>query len=229
MAKESFIFYASFDEALKELPDKSRLKIYDAICDYALRGKEPDFSGVEKAVFSLIKPQIKANLQRYENGKKGGAPKNNQNAAKEKRENNQNSTEEQPKNNQKQANENVNVNVNENVNVNNHSPGACVRVESDEPMTCAEFLAKYPNIYPDTNVAAYGLDWDMLDEKFQDSKNYLQGEPHDLSWVKNNYRRIIGDAYKDKGPTSDMGYNGMAFFDAITANLQAREGKTNDG
>lgn len=95
-----FVFYASFYEALKELPDKSRLRIYDAICNYALCEIEPQFSGVEKIVFSLIKPQISANLQRQKNGCLGGAPKNNQNARKVDLENNLKTTEKQPKNNQ---------------------------------------------------------------------------------------------------------------------------------
>ncbi len=72
MEKNSFVFYLSFDEALRELPEKSRLRLYDAITDYALRGKETEFTGIEKAVFSLIKPQLHANNQRYENGCKGG-------------------------------------------------------------------------------------------------------------------------------------------------------------
>ena len=69
--RERFVFYNSFDEALRELPDKARLKLYDAIMAYALRGEETEFTGIEKAVFSLIKPQLKANRQRYENGCKG--------------------------------------------------------------------------------------------------------------------------------------------------------------
>ena len=73
--KESFIFFASFDEALRELPDKSRLKVYDAVCDYALRGIEADFNGIEKAIFTLIKAQIDRRNQRVENGKKGGRKK----------------------------------------------------------------------------------------------------------------------------------------------------------
>lgn len=98
-------------------------------------------------------------------------------------------------------------------------------------MTCAEFLEKYPNVYPDTNIAAYGLDWALLDEKFQKSTKYLQGEPHGLSWVKNNYRRIVAGAYQDKPTTTEenMGFNGMKFFDDITERLKAREVKANDG
>ena len=70
MEKQSFIFYASFYEALQELSDKSRLKLYDAITSYALEGVECDLTGIEKAVFALIKPQLRANNQRYEKGKK---------------------------------------------------------------------------------------------------------------------------------------------------------------
>ena len=73
--KDSYVFNASFDEALRELPDKSRLKVYDAVSDYALRGIEPKFSGMEKAIFTLIKAQIDQRNQRVENGKKGGRKK----------------------------------------------------------------------------------------------------------------------------------------------------------
>ena len=73
--KDSYVFYASFDEALRELPDKSRLKVYDAVSDYALRGIEPEFNGMEKAIFTLIKAQIDRRNQRVENGKKGGRKK----------------------------------------------------------------------------------------------------------------------------------------------------------
>lgn len=52
--------------------------------------------------FNFIKPQIDRNNRRYENGKKGGAPKGNTNAGKP--------VKKQPKNNQKQPNVNENVN-----------------------------------------------------------------------------------------------------------------------
>lgn len=68
--KDSYIFYSSFDVALRELPDKSRLKVYDAISDYALRGIETDLNGMEKAIFVLIKTQIDRHNKRVEIGKK---------------------------------------------------------------------------------------------------------------------------------------------------------------
>lgn len=68
--KESFVFYKSFYDALQDLKEKDRLKVYDAICDLALNGNETKLTGVAKTIFILIKPQILANTKRYENGKK---------------------------------------------------------------------------------------------------------------------------------------------------------------
>ena len=132
--RDSFVFYRSFFEAVQELDFEERGKILSAIAEFALNGEEADYlSGVSKAVFILAKPQLIANSKKYENGKKGGRPKQNQsgedgdeNNAKEKPKQNQsktkteaqvfdskNQTESKPKRN---VNENVNVNVNENVN-----------------------------------------------------------------------------------------------------------------
>ena len=68
--KESFVFYRSFFEALQDLKGKERLKVYDAICDLALNGNDTKMMGISKTVFTLIKPQILANSERYKNGKK---------------------------------------------------------------------------------------------------------------------------------------------------------------
>ena len=72
----TFIFYRSFYEAAKTLDNSDRLTLYDAIAAYALDGIEPERSGVPGGMFLLMKPVIDANTQRYENGKKGGRPKN---------------------------------------------------------------------------------------------------------------------------------------------------------
>lgn len=68
--KESFIFYRSFFEALQDLKDKERLKVYDAICELALNEKDTKLTGFSKTVFTLIKPQVLSNTQKYKNGKK---------------------------------------------------------------------------------------------------------------------------------------------------------------
>lgn len=79
MVKDSFIFYRSFYEAIKSLKEKDRVKLYDAICEKSLNDKEITLTGISNSMFTLIKPQIEANNQKYENGKKGGRPKKNQN------------------------------------------------------------------------------------------------------------------------------------------------------
>lgn len=69
------IFYESFYEAIRELPDADRLAAYDAICKYGCTGEQPEVSGVVKVIFTLVKPQIDANERRAASGKKGGRPR----------------------------------------------------------------------------------------------------------------------------------------------------------
>ena len=113
MQRDSFIFYRSFYEAINDLPEKSQLKVYKAICEMSLNFDEINLSGLSLTIFKLIKPQLEANNKRYINGSKGGAPKGNQNATKRQSKNNQKTTKKQPNNN---VNENENVNVNDNIN-----------------------------------------------------------------------------------------------------------------
>lgn len=98
---EGFVFFQTYYEAMQYLADGDRLALYDAICKYALYGEEPtDLPPAAQGQFILQRPNIDASLKRYkanrENGKKGGAPKGNQNAKKQPN-NNPNSTEKQPK------------------------------------------------------------------------------------------------------------------------------------
>ena len=116
MSKDSFVFYKSFAEACRELDAETFKETVLAMCDYAMDGEDPEITGVAKAIFTIAKPIIDKNNQRYENGKKGGRPK----------------TETEPNDNQTKPNDNQtvternqtitkpepNVNVNDNVTVN---------------------------------------------------------------------------------------------------------------
>ena len=118
MIRDSFIFYKSFRDALQEVSEDVRLQIYDAIVDYSLGITDKiEFRGIAKIAWLLIKPQLDANIKRYINGCKGGAPKGNQNARKKPLKNEQKLSKEQPtvnlKTTKKQPNKNVNVNENE--------------------------------------------------------------------------------------------------------------------
>ena len=78
---DSFVFYASFAEAMDGLNNEQYGELMRAINEYAIFDKWPKLTGVLKIIFTLIKPQIDANtvkrnsyLQDVENGKKGGRP-----------------------------------------------------------------------------------------------------------------------------------------------------------
>lgn len=72
--RDGIVFYKSFYESISELPDENALNIYSAIFRYAFFDEEPELLGIEKAIFTIIKPQIDANNKKYKNGKKGGRP-----------------------------------------------------------------------------------------------------------------------------------------------------------
>lgn len=97
--RDGFVFYRSFREAVRELPEEERLKCYEVILDYALDEVVPNEVGISSAIFKLIKPQIDANNKRYENGKKGG--RGNRTETKPKPNTNQDVTKVEPKEKEK--------------------------------------------------------------------------------------------------------------------------------
>ena len=113
--RDSIVFYKSFVEALNELPDEDRLRLYDAILNFGIYDKEPELSGIDAAVFALVRPQIEANNRKYQNGTKGGRPKN-QTETKWKPNGNQTETKAKPNHNQTITKTKPNDNVNGNGN-----------------------------------------------------------------------------------------------------------------
>jgi len=74
--RDTFIFYRSFFEAINELPDTNKAELFTAICDYALNFKDPELLGISKTVWILIKPNLDANIKRFENGSKAKKKQN---------------------------------------------------------------------------------------------------------------------------------------------------------
>ena len=73
MARDSFVFYRSFFEAISLMPSEVHAEVYPALVEYALNGKEPKgLSDIAQGVFILTKPNIDASITRIENGKKFG-------------------------------------------------------------------------------------------------------------------------------------------------------------
>lgn len=74
--RDSFIFYRSFYESIKEIPEEEQLKVYKSITEYALNKNELELTGIAKAIFTLIKPQLDANYQKFLNGSKAKRKQN---------------------------------------------------------------------------------------------------------------------------------------------------------
>ena len=78
---DGFLFLKSFYEAIRTLPPKYRLEMYDSICLYGLNDEVSELSNRSQPLFTLIKPNMDSNKKRYlaavENGKKGGRPRKN--------------------------------------------------------------------------------------------------------------------------------------------------------
>lgn len=70
MNRKGFVFYRSFYEAIKNLDNKNKCEIIDAICEFGLNQTEIKMSPITTALFTLIKPQLEANHKRYLNGLK---------------------------------------------------------------------------------------------------------------------------------------------------------------
>tara|TARA_Y100001973_G_scaffold101336_1_gene164256 strand:+ start:1557 stop:2123 length:567 start_codon:yes stop_codon:yes gene_type:complete len=106
--RDSFIFYRSFFEATKPLETEQKAQLFEAICRYSLNQEEINLDSICKAMFSLIKPQLDANFNKYKAGKKSAEAKQkaNRKATKRKQKANKPTT---------NVNDNVNDNVNENI------------------------------------------------------------------------------------------------------------------
>lgn len=107
MARDGFIFYESFYDATKCLPDQTKLEAYRLLFEYALYGVEPESDdAIAVGFFKLMRPQIDANNKRRENGCKGGKkdteaePNDNQTSTKPEPNDNQSLTEAEPNPNQ---------------------------------------------------------------------------------------------------------------------------------
>lgn len=123
MDNNSFVFYRSFAEAIVKLdPDECKACLI-ALCSYALDGEENAGTPTAEMFLTLVKPQIDANEQRREAGRRGGkaTQKQTETSAKQTKANvkQTEANAKQTKANAKQSEANANANVNVNANVKN--------------------------------------------------------------------------------------------------------------
>lgn len=66
MERDSFVFYRSFYDCIKDLDDKQTRELVVAICERALNWNEIETDDkIVRMAYNLIKPQIDANTKRY--------------------------------------------------------------------------------------------------------------------------------------------------------------------
>ena len=135
--KDSFIFYRSFYEAIKELPKENQLNIYNAIMELSLNKKEIELSGIDKTIFTLIKPNIFNALKNYENGCFGGRPN--------KPKNNPIKTQSKPKNNPIETNEDEDVDVDKDKDNKYYFNGYVIKLNKKD-------FDDWRNIYPNLDL-----------------------------------------------------------------------------
>lgn len=82
MDRKQFTFYESFASALARIKSKAaRCDAYDAICNFALYGIEPDLDSIPDSAaiaFDLIRPTLESSKRKAENGKRGGKTEANE-------------------------------------------------------------------------------------------------------------------------------------------------------
>lgn len=150
--RDSCIFYRSFFEAIDELPPENQAELYKAIFEYSLNFNQLELSGLSKTVFTLIKPQLDANLKRFKNGSK----------AKEKQKGSKKEAKPKQEESKPEANNNNNNNNNLNENVNNNpNENLGPEVNEKEKQFIDPFLRKY-KIIEGTNPRLYIDNFKMI-------------------------------------------------------------------
>lgn len=162
--RESFLVFKNWIEAINKLPEEYQLETFKALANFGITGEIPQgLSPIADAMITSFSVGMENNIARYtasvENGKKGGAPKGNQNARKHPKEESENNLEnnlKQPKTSENNLYDNVNVN--DNVNdiqlVNNKNKfenfellNACVRVRERNTEEREPYIEKYKQFF----------------------------------------------------------------------------------
>lgn len=229
--RDSVVFYKSFYESINELPPESALKIYNSIFGYAFADELPELSGIEKALFTIIKPQIDANNKRYESGKKGGRPPKKTETTKEENKNqwllNQETNGFDNKEPNDNVNDNENVSVNDNGNANEKEDTVCAEPEKpdDTPVIISLLL---------NDKTEYGVTKSYIDElaelypavdiiqELRKMRGWLDSNP-DRRKTRRGVKRFINSwlsREQDKGGVKSYGADGRNTEPEISASTK---------
>lgn len=80
-----FTFFSSYYECLKDLNEDDRRDLLDAIVDYIFVDKEPEFTGIKRSIWILMKPNLTTSKNKSKNAKKETKDNQKKNKSKSKR------------------------------------------------------------------------------------------------------------------------------------------------
>ena len=209
--KESFILYTEYAKHIGLLDIEQRGVLLTAIMNYQTGESLPEMDGGTAMAFSFIKEQLDRDNAKYEEtlkkrsdaGKKGGAPKGNENAKTTKNNQTQAKQANDFSNNQTQAkqadneHEHVDVYVHDSSDCTSEHSASAREDASEQVEEYQQFMKDHPQVVEDiTNPSLIAaVNFRILSEKISQSK-FLQTR-YSLSWLLSNYRKIAGDAYQD--------------------------------
>jgi hypothetical protein len=217
--KDSFVFYASFYEAISNLPGETQLEVYNAICEYALLGELPELSPIAKAMFTVMRPVMDAASARYEasvaNGKKGGRPK------KENLEKPSNNLKGLETENLEKPSPNLNVNVNDNDNVNVNDNVKVTEIRAAKPPRTRFTPPSIDEVKAYCQERGNGVDAERFIDYYNANgwrvgKNAMKDWKAAVrTWEKNGYGNGASYGTKKPVPTGGTGELGDAELAAI--------------
>ncbi len=193
--RDSMIVYRSFYEAIKDLEITDQGIVWNAIFEYSLNFKEVELSGIPKVIFTLVKPNLQANMKRFENGSK---PKQKQVVSKIKAKQKQSRS-------KREANKDKDVNVDKDNNLNPNK-------DENAAQTSLQILdSKLPLPFPPKNT---------LPKTYNEIESYLMTLDFP-DQVANQEAQKIFDYYASKG--WKVGTAAMKDWQASTRNWMRRE------
>jgi hypothetical protein len=189
------IIYRSFFEAISEIPKENQAEVWQAVFQYGLNFKDVELNGLSKTIFTLIKPQLDANIKKFHNGKK---PKQKQNQSKNEANDKQELSKTEAK--QKQNISKTEANVNDNVNDNENEELEVLTAE----FLFNEFKRQKGMVFPFFNRMLKVYQVENIIDSFQKWYLITQGKIKSINHAENSFRKYLESEIKEKQNEPEM-------------------------
>lgn len=214
---DSFILYTSYYALIEGLTDEQLGQLTRAIFLYARDGEVIKLEPVVRMAFGFIVDDMKRNKAKYEekverwraNGKKGGAPKGNQNARKKQPvgcENNQ-EVKKTTKNNQEVKKTTLNVYDNEYVNDNVYDNDVSKETDNNIPSKEGLSISENPKVDPAKRCAK--IDFSAIKEYWNTKHDQSGSVMRRLTLMSDQRKGNVRSRIREYGGDVQMVYNAI--------------------